>query len=122
MEIIKELFFTARKSLYVIYREVCTGNSLDREGFLKLVSKYSNSVISLQEISDAFDQVCSSFPVATGTKDYLTFNEFHKAFTVLIPDPEVFQDEVRILQIVQQWMAEKSYSSEQMFQFLLKSV
>jgi hypothetical protein len=55
LEIIKELFFTSRKTLYVIYREVCTGNSLDRDGFSKLIKKYSNSVISPEDSALAFE-------------------------------------------------------------------
>jgi hypothetical protein len=60
LEVIKELLFSTKKSLYTIYREVCTGNNLDFDGFLLIVNRYSNQVLSEHDIKNAFFEVCAS--------------------------------------------------------------
>ena len=74
LEMIKELFYTSKRSLYEIYREVVTRDALDSELFCKVVSKYSNNVIAPADAREAFEQVCKSFAKPTEPhKDYLTW-------------------------------------------------
>ena len=120
---IKELFYASRKPLYEIYREVVTKDRMDSELFFILVSRYSNNVINKADAEQAFLQVCKSVAKATQPdKDYLTWQEFEKNFKMLIPDPEKFQNETRVIQQVKDWMNSRHYSSEGAFEKLLRSV
>jgi len=75
--------------LYELFREVAGGDRPDAGGFCKLVAKHSNDALNEADIKLAFAEVCKKEqkPSAPGVKDYLTWQEFERALTLLIPDP-----------------------------------
>lgn len=124
LDIIKELFYASRKTLYELFKEVSPQDRLDFSGFSRLVSKYSNQVITDEMAKEAFDQVCKRFSSASEMykKDFLKWQEFEKAFTLLVPDPQKFEDETRVILAVKNWMAKRRYTASQAFDKLLISV
>ena len=58
LDMIKELLYSTKKPLYELFREVATGDLLDADGFCKLVSKYSNQVLSEADTKAAFSGLC----------------------------------------------------------------
>lgn len=98
LDVIKELFYSIKKNKYELFREVATGNKIDADGFHQIVAKHSNNVLNEADTKAAFMEVVRlNEKPSQMYKDYLTWQEFEAALTVLIPDPEQFQDESRIL-------------------------
>lgn len=46
LAVIKDLFYSTGKTLYQLYREGCSGDSLDLTSFHQIVSKYSNATLT----------------------------------------------------------------------------
>ena len=47
---IKDLFYSTRKSIYDVYNEARLGNSIDYEGLKKVITEYSNGKVNESDI------------------------------------------------------------------------
>lgn len=121
LEVVKDLFYCSRKTLYEIWREVAAADGLDTNLFSRLVYKYSNGVIAGEEADQVFREVCSQYKQqgAVIAKDFLSWREFETAFTVVVPNTQAFKDEQRVLQAVKDWMNQRGYAPEAAFERML---
>jgi hypothetical protein len=54
---IKDLFYSTRKTIYEIYNEAKLGQMVDYEGFRRVVCEYSNNQIGEADIKAVFNYV-----------------------------------------------------------------
>ena len=98
VDIIKELFYSTGRTPYQIFRAACSGDRMDVETFIKIVSAYSGGVLAEADIKSAFHSVCKS-----GNRDSVSFREFEEGFRLPIPTPTL-QSETRVIRKVREWM------------------
>lgn len=99
VDIIKELFYSTGRTPYQIFRAASSGDRLDVEVFVKMVSEYSNGVLAEADIKTAFHSVCK-----TGKTDSLSFKEFEEGFRLHIPTQGSLQSETKAIRKVREWM------------------
>ncbi len=47
---IKDLFYTSKRTIFEIFQEAKTGNSVDAQGLKQIVQKLSNNTVSEEQI------------------------------------------------------------------------
>ena len=52
---IKDLFYTSKRTIFEIFQEAKTGNSVDAQGLKQIVQKLSNNTVSEEQILQAFN-------------------------------------------------------------------
>jgi hypothetical protein len=80
VEITKELFYSSGKSLYQIFKDVGSGDTLKVDSFVSLVNIYSHGTMKEDDIRAAFASVCK-----TPYKDQMTYQEFEEGFKIVVP-------------------------------------
>ena len=123
IEMIRELIYNSKRNLYEIFRENVRGDLMEVTGFIQMCKRYSNKALDPASAESAFQMLCKKYESPEQlNKDYLTFQEFHSAIQMVIPNPEQFEDEQKILLIIKEWLASRFYSSGDGFELLLRSV
>ena len=92
VEIIKELFYSTGKSLYQIFKEISTGDTLKIDSFVVLINKYSHNTMQESDIRAAFNSVSKS-----ANKQQLSFQEFEGGFKIVVPLRGSIQNETVII-------------------------
>jgi hypothetical protein len=110
--LIKDLFYSTRKSIYEIFNEAKLGSTVDFDGFNKVVQTYSNSNVNEDEIRSAFKYISKGKPV-------LSYADFDKIFKWDLPAGGEW--ETRVIRTIREWMFKNSLSSETLFNLLLKN-
>lgn len=108
---IKDLFYSVKKGIFEIYREASHGNSVDFDGFLDVVRKYSNNQVGDADIEAAFRYVANG-------RETVTYETFEKHFKWELPGGA--QWETVAIRMLREYMFKNSLNSETMFELLCK--
>ena len=96
------------------------------EAFERTVRKYAKEMFTSDDIMNCFEGISKR------NEDFLTYDEFENAFKVndpqvnvrtsVFPKVKKIEEEQRIERKILDWMLKRKYSSEDVFEKLLRSV
>ena len=107
---LKDLFYTSKKSIYELFQESKTGQSVDISGLSKLVQKYSSNTISAGQLEIIFKAVSKG-------ADSLSYQQFEQAFTWQKLTGTEW--ETKCIRAIKDWMNKNSLSADSAFNLLL---
>ena len=111
--IIRDIFYTSKQNIYEIYRFGMTGQSLDLEGFTRIVDQFSGKSLSEDEINLVFKSL------QRNRSERVTFQTFEEAFRSEEPTSAEF--ETVVIRRVREWMFQNKLSSEIAFDSLCRA-
>ena len=109
---VKDLFYSTRKTIFELFNEGKLTNSLDLEGLKKLVNAYASAKVNDSDIELVFSLVSRG-------KDAISYQEFEKAFKWDLPAGGEW--ETKAIRRIRDWMINNGYSSETAFELFCKS-
>jgi len=99
---------------------------LTPEAFERIVRKYAKEMFTSDDIMNCFEGIPKR------NEDFVTYDEFENAFKVndpqvnvrtsIFPKVKKIEEEQRIERKILDWMLKRKYSSEDVFEKLLRSV
>lgn len=100
IDIVREVFYNSKKTLYQIFREFGNGQDLQIDQFVDTVNTYSGSCLNESDLIEAFKLLCVKF----GKQDTMNFRNFQAIFTIDVPKYGSQQSEIKVIQKVREWM------------------
>ncbi len=110
--IIRDVIYTSKENLYDLFKIGMTGNALDLEGLLRIVSEL-NCGLPEDEVTLVFKSIPKN------KNDKISFQFFEEAFRSEEPSSEEF--ETVVIRKVREWMFKNKLSSEIAFDALCRS-
>ncbi len=110
--IIRDVIYTSKENLYDLFKIGMTGNALDLEGLLRIVSEL-NCGLPEDEVTLVFKSIPKN------KNDKISFQCFEEAFRSEEPSSEEF--ETVVIRKVREWMFKNKLSSEIAFDALCRS-
>ena len=110
--IVRDIFYTSKQNLYEIFK-IGAGNTLDIEGFTRIIQALAGDSLAEDEITLVFKSL------ARNRDDKVTFQTFEEAFRSEEPTSAEF--ETVVIRKIREWMFQNKLSSELAFESLCRS-